>query len=52
MDFGIVKMKLLNRWKLDKQFNPDMVEQEREKHYKGWKKAVEATQKLFKLEDE
>ena len=45
------KDEIANRWKLDKQFNPDMVEQEREKHYKGWKKAVEATQ-VFKLDDE
>src|SRR5699024_507538 len=42
---------IANRWKLEKQFDPNMEEKEREKYYKCWKKAVEATQ-VFKLDDE
>ncbi|SUM32857.1 glycerol kinase [Staphylococcus gallinarum] len=38
------KDEIANRWKLEKEFKPDMEEKEREKLYKGWKKAVEATQ--------
>ena len=45
------KDEIANRWKLEKEFNPDMEEKERNKLYKGWKKAVEATQ-VFKLDDE
>ncbi|ANZ33478.1 glycerol kinase GlpK [Staphylococcus carnosus] len=44
------KDEIANRWKLDKAFKPKMPEAEREKLYKGWKKAVEATQ-VFKLDD-
>ena len=44
------KEEIANRWKLEKAFEPQMDEDEREKLYKGWKKAVEATQ-VFKLDD-
>ena len=44
------KAEIANRWKLDQAFEPEMDEKEREKLYKGWKKAVEATQ-VFKLDD-
>ncbi|MGV3064452.1 glycerol kinase GlpK [Staphylococcus simulans] len=44
------KEEITNRWKLDQAFEPEMDEKEREKLYKGWKKAVEATQ-VFKLDD-
>lgn len=39
-----------NHWKLEKAFEPKMSEEKREHLYKGWKKAVEATQ-VFKLDD-
>ena len=38
------------RWKLETEFEPKMEDEQRTKLYKGWKKAVEATQ-VFKLED-
>ncbi|MDU4700644.1 MAG: glycerol kinase GlpK [Staphylococcus warneri] len=41
---------IANRWKLEEEFEPKMEEEQRTKLYKGWKKAVEATQ-VFKLED-
>ncbi|MEX2947731.1 glycerol kinase GlpK [Staphylococcus warneri] len=41
---------IANRWKLEEEFEPKMKEEQRTKLYKGWKKAVEATQ-VFKLED-
>ena len=41
------KDEIAHRWK--KEFEPQMEDQERTKLYKGWKKAVEATQ-IFKLE--
>ena len=44
------KKDIADRWKLQKEFNPEMSEETRTKLYKGWKKAVEATQ-VFKLED-
>lgn len=44
------KDEIANRWNLDKEFEPKMDEKERTKLYKGWKKAVEATQ-VFKLEE-
>ena len=37
-------------WKLETEFEPKMEDEQRTKLYKGWKKAVEATQ-VFKLED-
>lgn len=40
---------IANRWKLEEEFEPKMEEEQRTKLYKGWKKAVEATQ-VFKLE--
>ncbi|WP_412520465.1 glycerol kinase GlpK [Staphylococcus simulans] len=43
------KEEISNRWKLERTFEPEMSEEEREKLYKGWKKAVEATQ-VFKPE--
>lgn len=43
------KDEIAHRWKLEKEFEPQMEDQERTKLYKGWKKAVEATQ-IFKLE--
>lgn len=44
------KDSIANGWKLEKEFKPEMDDKERTKLYKGWKKAVEATQ-VFKLED-
>ncbi len=41
---------IANRCKLEEEFEPKMEEEQRTKLYKGWKKAVEATQ-VFKLED-
>ncbi|MBO1199074.1 glycerol kinase GlpK [Staphylococcus simiae] len=43
------KDEIAKNWKLEEKFDPKMDEQEREKLYKGWKKAVEATQ-VFKTE--
>ena len=43
------KDEIAHRWKLEKEFEPQMEDQKRTKLYKGWKKAVEATQ-IFKLE--
>ncbi|MCS4486330.1 glycerol kinase GlpK [Staphylococcus americanisciuri] len=39
-----------NHWKLEKSFEPEMSEEKRNHLYKGWKKAVEATQ-VFKLDE-
>lgn len=44
------KDEIANRWQLETEFTPQMSEEDRTKLYKGWKKAVEATQ-VFKLED-
>ncbi|MCY1620545.1 glycerol kinase GlpK [Staphylococcus pettenkoferi] len=44
------KDSIANGWRLEKEFKPEMDDKERTKLYKGWKKAVEATQ-VFKLED-
>lgn len=44
------KDEIENRWQLETEFKPQMSEEQRTKLYKGWKKAVEATQ-VFKLED-
>lgn len=44
------KDSIANGWKLEKEFKLEMDDKERTKLYKGWKKAVEATQ-VFKLED-
>ncbi|MDU0439851.1 glycerol kinase GlpK [Staphylococcus haemolyticus] len=44
------KDEIANRWQLETEFTPQMSEENRTKLYKGWKKAVEATQ-VFKLED-
>lgn len=44
------KDEITNRWQLETEFTPQMSEEDRTKLYKGWKKAVEATQ-VFKLED-
>ncbi|CAM3058520.1 glycerol kinase [Staphylococcus argensis] len=44
------KDSIADGWKLEKEFKPEMDDKERTKLYKGWKKAVEATQ-VFKLED-
>ncbi|GGF31628.1 glycerol kinase [Halobacillus andaensis] len=38
---------IAKQWKLGKEFDPDMKEEESDKLYKGWQKAVEAT-KVFK----
>ncbi|MEJ7345155.1 glycerol kinase GlpK [Staphylococcus haemolyticus] len=43
------KDEIANRWQLETEFTPQMSEEDRTKLYKGWKKAVEATQ-VFKLE--
>ena len=50
MKFWDNKDSIANGWKLEKEFKPEMDDKERTKLYKGWKKAVEATQ-VFKLED-
>ncbi|WP_278925697.1 glycerol kinase GlpK [Staphylococcus auricularis] len=50
VDFWDNKDDIEDRWQLDKEFLPEMEQDQREKLYKGWKKAVEATQ-VFKLED-
>ncbi|MDM7882129.1 glycerol kinase GlpK [Staphylococcus borealis] len=44
------KNEIANRWQLETEFTPQMSEEDRTKLYKGWKKAVEATQ-VFKLKD-
>lgn len=44
------KDEIANRWQLETEYTPQMSEEDRTKLYKGWKKAVEATQ-VFKLED-
>ncbi|MEB6609530.1 glycerol kinase GlpK [Staphylococcus borealis] len=44
------KDEIANRWQLETEITPQMSEEDRTKLYKGWKKAVEATQ-VFKLED-
>lgn len=44
------KDEIANRWQLETEFTPQMSEEDRTKLYKGWKKAVEATQ-VFKLKD-
>lgn len=44
------KDEIATRWQLETEFTPQMSEEDRTKLYKGWKKAVEATQ-VFKLED-
>ena len=50
VDFWEDKKDIADRWKLETEFNTEMSEETRTKLYKGWKKAVEATQ-VFKLED-
>ena len=50
VDFWEDKKDIADGWKLETEFNPEMSEETRTKLYKGWKKAVEATQ-VFKLED-
>lgn len=50
VEFWEDKKDIADGWKLEKEFNPEMSEETRTKLYKGWKKAVEATQ-VFKLED-
>ena len=49
--FWSSKDEIANRWKLEEKFEPKMEEKQREKLYKGWQKAVEATQ-VFKLDEE
>ena len=44
------KEDIRERWKLQTEFKPEMDEDQRHKLYRGWKKAVKATQ-VFKLED-
>lgn len=50
VSFWDSKDEIANRWQLETEFTPQMSEEDRTKLYKGWKKAVEATQ-VFKLED-
>ncbi|CAD7359960.1 MULTISPECIES: glycerol kinase GlpK [Staphylococcus] len=45
------KSEISRQWKLEKSFDPTMDEKESNRLYKGWKKAVEATQ-VFKLDEE
>ncbi|WP_353452794.1 glycerol kinase GlpK [Staphylococcus coagulans] len=45
------KSEISRQWKLEKSFEPAMDEKESSRLYKGWKKAVEATQ-IFKLDEE
>ncbi|MCP3028152.1 glycerol kinase GlpK [Halobacillus sp. A5] len=40
---------IANQWKKDSQFDPEMDEEESERLYKGWQKAVEAT-RVFKTD--
>ncbi|QWQ55248.1 glycerol kinase GlpK [Staphylococcus pseudintermedius] len=42
------KSEIQRRWKLEKSFEPEMNQKESNRLYKGWKKAVEATQ-VFKF---
>lgn len=44
------KEELARLWKKDRTFQPQMENELREKYYRGWKKAVEAT-KVFKLNE-
>ncbi|MEL6804994.1 MAG: FGGY-family carbohydrate kinase, partial [Bacteroidota bacterium] len=37
------KENVAQAWQLDKRFEPDMPDEERNRRYKGWKKAVERT---------
>jgi len=50
VDFWEDKKDIADRWKLETEFNPEMSEETRTKLYKGWKKAVEATQ-VFKIKN-
>ncbi|WP_251516637.1 MULTISPECIES: glycerol kinase GlpK [Staphylococcus] len=50
VEFWENKDEIEDRRKIEKEFKPEMQEEEREKLYKGWKKAVEATQ-VFKPEE-
>lgn len=43
------KEDIRERWKIQTEFKPEMDEEQRQKLYNGWKKAVKATQ-VFKLE--
>ncbi|WP_019165429.1 glycerol kinase GlpK [Staphylococcus delphini] len=45
------KSEIQRHWKLEKSFEPEMDQKESNRLYKGWKKAVEATQ-VFKLDEE
>ncbi|HEC2158126.1 glycerol kinase [Staphylococcus delphini] len=45
------KFEIQRHWKLEKSFEPEMDQKESNRLYKGWKKAVEATQ-VFKLDEE
>ncbi|WP_353458243.1 glycerol kinase GlpK [Staphylococcus coagulans] len=45
------KSEISRQWKLEKSFDPTMDKKESSRLYKGWKKAVEATQ-VFKLDEE
>ncbi|EJL1411597.1 glycerol kinase GlpK [Staphylococcus pseudintermedius] len=45
------KSEIQRRWKLEKSFELEMDQKESNRLYKGWKKAVEATQ-VFKLDEE
>ncbi|MBA8778765.1 glycerol kinase GlpK [Staphylococcus schleiferi subsp. coagulans] len=45
------KSEISRQWKLEKSFDPTMDKKESNRLYKGWKKAVEATQ-VFKLDEE
>ncbi|ARJ51750.1 glycerol kinase GlpK [Staphylococcus lutrae] len=44
------KSEITSRWKLEKAFEPSMDNKESDRLYKGWKKAVEATQ-VFKIDE-
>ncbi|QHW37332.1 glycerol kinase GlpK [Staphylococcus ursi] len=44
------KSEIQRHWKLEKSFEPEMDQKESNRLYKGWKKAVEATQ-VFKLDE-
>ncbi|TDL95332.1 glycerol kinase [Macrococcus brunensis] len=47
VDFWTSKEEIRDRWKLEKEFCPEMEETEREELYEGWQTAVKATQ-VFK----
>ncbi|WP_111748006.1 glycerol kinase GlpK [Salinisphaera orenii] len=48
--FWTSKEEIAKIWKVDKTFEPNISEKEREKRYKGWQKAIQATM-AFRIDD-